>query len=533
MDRADETAVPARALTPPGGRSTGADPAALRAAVAGGAGAVFALDRAVEAVRRATLAYHRSCDHLGGVRDDVVHALAAALVDALLALDRWTLQVADALRAVDRGDVPGVRAALVAGLLDTAALARVGGDPRLELPLRSDAWRAAATVHAAGLARRVDQQRDAEARRRATRTPWQRLQERLDRLVADVVLRPLGLLVELAPDTAATRAARLHADAVGLRSLLAQPGLSWLAASGRGDGPGGRATARVALGDPTTATHVVVLVPGTGSGVAAPLRALADARALHAAASAAAPPHTRVATVLDLHDAPPTLVEAALAGHAAAAAPALAAGVSGLVAANPGAEVTVVGHSHGGAVAGAAVAAGMPVDDLVLLGAPGASVAHAGELPLRPGGGVWSALAPRDPIGLVPLLDPLLGPRAVHGPLPVGPGFGARPLAVDGRHLTHGPSLHAPQVTGHLRYLEPGSFALSNVARIAVGLPPWPPPRGTAPGNPAPDPATPAPAAPGRATRDSKTTGSATTSSADGRGRTLAEGPRATAGDGR
>ncbi len=214
--------------------------------------------------------------------------------------------------------------------------------------------------------------------------------------------------------------------------------------------PAGRGMAVVVLGDLATAAHVAVLVPGSDTDLARlhdpqqPQRRPSGwARAL---ADAGGP---GLAVVLWVgYVTPDGLgVDAATGRLARAGAEALVRFVAGL----PGsAHVTVVGHSYGAVVA-ALAARDLAADDVVLLACPGARAGSVADL--GTGARVWAARADTDWIGRVPAVR--VGDLG-HGADPADPGFGARPLPVDG-------------VPGHDGYLLPGSASLAAVAAVATG----------------------------------------------------------------
>ena len=134
-----------------------------------------------------------------------------------------------------------------------------------------------------------------------------------------------------------------------------------------------------------------MLVPGTGTGPHAVTPSLEDLDALHDQSVRTADPATTVATVMDLHAAPPDLgraLDAAASRRAGAATAAFLTdlGVRG--------HLTLVGHSYG-ALTAARASDAHPVDDLVLLGAPGVGVRHRDEL--QGATRVWAARASGDP----------------------------------------------------------------------------------------------------------------------------------------
>ena len=96
----------------------------------------------------------------------------------------------------------------------------------------------------------------------------------------------------------------------------------------------------------------------------------------------------------------------------------------------PRAQRIVVGYSYGSVVVGKAAREAPVGEDVVLVGSPGASAAHAHELHGR----VWSATNAQDPIAIA--TGPLGG---IHGPNPAAPEFGAMPLpGASGRPGDHG-----------------------------------------------------------------------------------------------
>lgn len=219
------------------------------------------------------------------------------------------------------------------------------------------------------------------------------------------------------------------------------------------DRTGGRLV--VALGDPATARHLAVIVPGVGidpstfDDPARPSRRpYGMALALHELA-----PDTAVIAWLGYRP-PAGLGYAAVAGdRARAGATALRAFVTRLRAgAAPGATLALVCHSYGSVVCGLA-APGLPVDDLVFLASPGVRAESAAALhsPAR----VWAGTAATDWIRRVPHVR--IGDLG-HGPDPADPAFGARPLPTAG-------------VSGHDGYLAAGSATLRAVADIVSGRP--------------------------------------------------------------
>jgi pimeloyl-ACP methyl ester carboxylesterase len=122
-------------------------------------------------------------------------------------------------------------------------------------------------------------------------------------------------------------------------------------------------------------------------------------------------------------------------------------------------HLTVVGHSYGSTVVGAAASTQpLEADDLVLLGSPGALVDDVEELG-RPRGHVFVGEAALDAVADL----------GVFGADPGDPGFGATRIRAD-----PGPEVSwRDRLSGgdHSHYFDAGSESLRNVARVVVGRP--------------------------------------------------------------
>lgn len=218
--------------------------------------------------------------------------------------------------------------------------------------------------------------------------------------------------------------------------------------------PQGRGLAVLTLGDPRTARHVAVLVPGSDIDLAT----LADVahpqrRPFGWAAALAAEGGAELAVVLWVGYRTPQGVglDAASGRLARAGAEALARFVDDLRAADlrPGAHLTVLGHSYG-AVVVALAAARLAADDLVLLGSPGARASSVAELDTT--ARVWAARTDDDWTARIPAVR--IGDLG-HGTDPTAGDFGARTLPVGG-------------TSGHDGYFRPGSAALSGLAAVCL-----------------------------------------------------------------
>ncbi|WP_219108484.1 alpha/beta hydrolase [Austwickia sp. TVS 96-490-7B] len=141
----------------------------------------------------------------------------------------------------------------------------------------------------------------------------------------------------------------------------------------------GRGRAAVAFGDPDTAHHVAVCVPGLGSQVSKIDEVGGDAAALYEASKRADPTHDRAVIAWQGYDAPQLGVEDPLGvahqDKALAGAHLLNRDVSAIAATRAGAgKLTVVGHSYGSTTTGLALqrdGMGARIDQAVLLGSPG------------------------------------------------------------------------------------------------------------------------------------------------------------------
>lgn len=228
----------------------------------------------------------------------------------------------------------------------------------------------------------------------------------------------------------------------------------------------GDGKAVVALGDPTKAEYVGVVVPGINNALLNVEGPLGHAAALRAGVWWNEGPEAlkRVSTIMWLgYDAPNGLLDATNEAEAREGAPRLAKFVDGLRQshvrspvrrgyAEPRARdphVLVSSHSYGSTTAGMATRLGMDVDAYAALGSPGGGARYGSQL-----GSIhrtlWSARTPDDVIELA-TWAPVLGQD------PTDPDFGARRIPVGGNQ------------NGHGRYYVPGSLGLRNLSWILTG----------------------------------------------------------------
>ncbi|MGW0081928.1 alpha/beta hydrolase [Streptomyces sp. NPDC003393] len=251
----------------------------------------------------------------------------------------------------------------------------------------------------------------------------------------------------------AARMAAAHGDAhrAAVDRELAAPSHRLLFFDGRGPG-----RAVEVIGDLAHADRVAVLVPGSDTSLDTYDRFRAGASALSRELSREARAATRTAVVAWLgYRTPGTISTTVLTtGRAKQAAPPLRRfvrelrGVTGR-----GPRVTLVCHSYGTVVCGRA-AAGLDVNDIVLLGSPGTGADSVRALHTR--ARVWAARGADDWVAHVPHVDvDLLGTTVGFGTDPMDPAFGAR-------------TFPAGQ-GGHSAYFTPGSPSLTNLTRIVLG----------------------------------------------------------------
>jgi hypothetical protein len=227
----------------------------------------------------------------------------------------------------------------------------------------------------------------------------------------------------------------------------------------------------IAINNPDIAKRNAILVPGTGQDLTTIGGADAKALRMYDAALQAdrnlGPRDVAVTTWMG-YDRPMSL------GHADFPDPARVGAVdrdafeAGQRASHVGALSidTVIGHSYGSTVVGAAASGGHQLDanNVIAVGSPGMLVDRAGDLSLDPGGHVYAMCAQNDIIGAAGAAT-----QWTLGPEPDKPGFGAIDLQADpGTAWPFG----LPSVDAHSGYWDPGNKALLNMGSIIAGTPP-------------------------------------------------------------
>ncbi|WP_067035255.1 alpha/beta hydrolase [Streptomyces dysideae] len=214
----------------------------------------------------------------------------------------------------------------------------------------------------------------------------------------------------------------------------------------------------IAMGNPDTAAHTGILVPGTNTNMDAVPGQIERIGKLQSAAEQQSKGES-VAMITWLgYDAP----EASMTdfnsvggtGRAEDAAPDLRQFVAGTHASHDGSpsHTTVMGHSYGSTVVGAAASggSGLGADDVVVVGSPGMTVDRAQDLQMDPEH-VWIGGAEDDAV-INHASDLTLGRNPMLG------GFGGNNFGVD----TH----------GHSGYWDTGSDSLRHQGAVIAGKQP-------------------------------------------------------------
>lgn len=260
------------------------------------------------------------------------------------------------------------------------------------------------------------------------------------------------------------------------------------------EGPGGRKI--VSIGDPTTAQHIAVLVPGLGSNYSnfdQPAFSAMEwsASCLKAEIDRLYPGNSSAVIAWLGYDAPQNLVDAASSELASAGGNSLASYLESLRAKSQvpgGPALTVIAHSYGTVTAAYAdVDQGLlSRDNLVFVGSPGVDFPRQKLV-----GNIYAGENPNDVIqfSYVPrVYAPNLGTMLRKVPLPPlapnasGPSFGNLGSPAGLIDIGHGNDPTSPQFgaktfgtqgeCGHAYFADPsnsGTEALANMARIVTG----------------------------------------------------------------
>ncbi|WP_263121005.1 alpha/beta hydrolase family protein [Cellulomonas sp. RIT-PI-Y] len=235
-----------------------------------------------------------------------------------------------------------------------------------------------------------------------------------------------------------------------------------------GDGKAG-----IAFGDPDHADQVSILVPGMNSRADSIEQYTEDAWNVYESARLSDPDRTVASLAWIGYDAPSDwdLATVAAERRATDGGALLSSFVDGLRSTDQGApaHLTVIGHSYGSTtVAHAAADDGLPIEDLVLVGSPGAGggITHATQLGL-PTGHVWVGRNSKDPVASFGSegwtgLSTLLG--AGLGKDPSEDSFGATRFRAEAVDRATGWSFN-----DHTKYFAPESESVYNIGAIVAG----------------------------------------------------------------
>jgi Alpha/beta hydrolase len=227
----------------------------------------------------------------------------------------------------------------------------------------------------------------------------------------------------------------------------------------------------VAIGNPDTAARNAVFVPGTGQWLArlsfSDEKSLAMYNATITADPGLRPGDVAVTTWMG-YDRPMDLSRAAFPQPAYCGADRLDAFENGQRASHVGAASvdTVIGHSYGSTVVGAAASRGhhLDADHVIAVGSPGMLVDRADRLDLRTRGNVYVMRAENDAISMSGVVT-----EWTLSADPIAPRFGAHRLAAD-----PGPAgpFGLPSIGAHSSYWLDGNMALKNFGAVIAGVPP-------------------------------------------------------------
>ncbi|MFS8098228.1 alpha/beta hydrolase family protein [Lentzea alba] len=219
------------------------------------------------------------------------------------------------------------------------------------------------------------------------------------------------------------------------------------------DGPGAKeGTMAVAFGNPDTAKDLAVCVPGTTS-------KLSDFSMEQAAQLSGAMGKDGAAIQWLGYDAPEfALGQVDNPAQAKEGAAILAKDVAEYRDRNPGAHVTVIGHSYGSTVVGySAMDNGLKADDIAFVGSPGVGASNVDQLP--PGRGhVYVGGTEHDPVIQGTSGDWFTKDGSSTGPY--DSSFGATQFGTSGEVWVK---------DAHSAYYDKGSESLGNLAKIATG----------------------------------------------------------------
>jgi Flp pilus assembly pilin Flp len=253
------------------------------------------------------------------------------------------------------------------------------------------------------------------------------------------------------------------------------------------DEPGRDGNAIIALGNPDTARHTAVYVPGLdtvtssiGANDLGRVERLRDAALKQEKQRGDGADQASVSTVMWLgYDAPSDGPSVITDGRSHDGAEPLRQFVNGLRATHQGdpAHLTAVGHSYGSTVVAEALrGGGLAVDDVVVAGSPGLHADHASDLTNDPRH-LWVGASSRDPVASAGSYNPALRAASIVA-APIFPPIVAAPDLQNQIEGLHGPSPQNPEFGANEFKVEPGDHSsywnentdsLNNQANIVIG----------------------------------------------------------------
>jgi hypothetical protein len=234
--------------------------------------------------------------------------------------------------------------------------------------------------------------------------------------------------------------------------------------------PAGDGKAIISMGNPDTARHTAVWVPGLGTELGDTGGNVNRVKNLQEAADGLTTEENDVAGIMWLgYDAPETDLSVVKSDRSREGGKAFDSFVNGLRASHEGGphHITAVGHSYGSTVVAEAALEGdgLAVDDIVTAGSPGMHTDKAGNLQINGSEDhkhVWAGSAKNDPVS-----DP-----GGHKWLKWAPGVA---WAVDKGHgesphtRDFGGNRYHVDTEGHSDYWKAGSQSVNNQAHVVVG----------------------------------------------------------------
>ncbi|GIF21666.1 hypothetical protein BJ973_004890 [Actinoplanes tereljensis] len=290
------------------------------------------------------------------------------------------------------------------------------------------------------------------------------------RRLADLLINDPRNQLEIQRETQAMNAAQSQLD----KLAEVDKALSGLGAKGLLLGVDGSGDGRVviAVGDPDTARHTGVWVPGLGTTMAGnTVDNVKRMVTVNNAADQLTLADGDISTVYWLGYDAPDLNNFSVAGEGRSeqGGPSYLNFMEGVRATHDSgpSHLVAMGHSYGSTVvAEAALTGRLPVDDIMVQGSPGMHTDSASHLMADPRH-VWAGSAGNDPVSetsnvtkytqFVPIVGPFIGNAYDdgHDISPHEPEFGANQYTVD--------------TSGHTHYWEPNSESVKNQGRILAG----------------------------------------------------------------